>query len=231
MLSASASAQKPVKLIESVLFQLKLRIEDCYEEFIVEKQLPDSPKESIIVIPKIVELEESYFSLDTYIVIVNNVTGNIKTKYYESVSTNGWQSDAVRMTSISIDTAPYWLQKKTRAFGIRVSFSGSSQVNPYSQEVLSLFVQQGNKLVPVLKNYEVDRYNGEWDGNCNGEFVDHHKVLLISKNKTNEYFDIQVKDKVTTTVNTKSKADGNCNEASSEKKEEAVLKFKNGKYQ
>ncbi len=229
-LSAGLQAQ-PTKLIESVLFQLNLRIEDCYEPLITEKQMPDSPKESIVVIPKIAEIGDGYFSLDTYIVVVNNVSGNIKSKYYESAATNGWQSDAISLDEITIDTAPYKVKEKTRAFGIRVRFSGHHSVL-YQSEMLSLFVQQGDKLNVILKNFEVDKYNGELNNiECNGYYKDIHKILLMSANKTGDYFDILVKTKIINTAVKPNAKDGEeCDEVETEENKEEILKFKNGKY-
>lgn len=224
-----AGAQKPTRLIENVLFQLGLRIEDCYEELITEKQVPGAPKESIVVIPKIAGMDQGMFGLDTYIVVVNNVNGNIKHKYYESNATNGWDSDGIHLTGITIDTAPYILKGNTRGFGIRVSFRANSKPNPYSSETLTLFMPKGSKLIPVLKNYEVDRYTGEWDMQCNGEFHEMQKVLVIRESKTNDYFDILVKTKQSTIINTRD-AKGKCQETIREEKKEQLLKFQGNTY-
>lgn len=222
-------AQQHTKLIEHVLFQLNLKIEDCMQDMIVEKQVPGSLKESIVVIPKIVEMEEDYFSLDTYIVVVNNVNGNIKHKYYESNQTNGWESDAIMLSKISIDTAPYLVKDKTRAFGIRVSFRNMSKPNPYSHETLSLFVPKGDKLIQVLKNLQVDFYSGEWDTHCSGAFDENESILVMLPTKTNDYFDIKVKTKVSH-IESAPQANGECKDNISVKNEEKILKFQNGKY-
>ena len=166
-------------LVDKVLTQLKLQRKDCDENLISVKKLPDSPNESIVVIPRLVVSEPDYFSLDSYILIVDSQTGKIRQKFYESQETNGWQSDAITLTSIWIDTAPYFVKEGTRAFGIRVAFTGSSSVNPYNYEMLSLFVREEEKLNRILKNYTTSELHGEWDGNCNGEFEKSNKLLLI----------------------------------------------------
>lgn len=229
LFATTVFAQTPTRLIESVIFGLNLRIEDCYEPLIVEMQMPDSPKESIVVIPKIAEIDEETFSLDSYILVVNNVSGKIKSKYFESHTTNGWTSDAVVLDQITIDTAPYQLQEKTRAFGIKVHFSGSSSIFPYESEVLTLFVTDGSKLVPVLKNLEVLSFNGEWNNDCDGESTERKSILSISASATNNYFDIGLATTVTKTIN-KPLENGDCEESSSAITEEKKLKFQEGNY-
>ena len=141
---------QPSELTTKVCNNLDLNIEDCYLSLVSQKVMPSDPSKSIIVLPKIVEKEDDYFILDSYILIVENITGKILSKYFESHTTNNWTSDAIEIESIKVDTAPYNLNKSTRAFGIRVSYSGPSRVNPYSEETLSLFIEREEKIIPVL---------------------------------------------------------------------------------
>jgi len=185
--------------------------------------MPNDPSRSIIVIPKIVEKEFDYFILDSYILIVENTTGKILSKYFESHTTNNWTSDAIKIESIKIDTAPYILNKSTRAFGIRVSYSGPSRVNPYSKETLTLFIEQEEKIIPVLNRYSVAVCNGEWDGVCVGSFKDQEKIVIISKVKNNGFANILVKNKITETTNVTEGDD--CIEKEKIKTVKEILKF------
>ncbi|MRT92811.1 hypothetical protein [Ancylomarina sp. 16SWW S1-10-2] len=189
------------ELTSKVCKNLDLNIEDCYLSLVSEKAMPNDPSKSIIVLPKVVEKEFDYFILDSYVLIVESTTGKIISKYFESHKTNNWTSDAIKLESIKIDTAPYMLNKSTRAFGIRVSYSGSSRVNPYSEETLTLFIEKEETIFPVLNKYSVALFNGEWDGVCTGSFKDQEKIVIVAKEKSNGFTNILVKNKITETTN------------------------------
>tara|TARA_R110000765_G_scaffold366084_3_gene456217 strand:+ start:2509 stop:3768 length:1260 start_codon:yes stop_codon:yes gene_type:complete len=182
-------------LVEDVIQQLGLENANLNRALIIAKVNPSNTQETIMVIPEYAEKdeEETYFELNSHIVLVNNLTCKITHKYYESSETNGWISDAIHLTEITIDTAPYIVAKDTRAFGVRVNYNGSSSANPYSNETISLFVKSGDALKNVLHNFEVMKYGGEWDTNCAGEFDEEKKVLIIAEKITNGFFDIIVK--------------------------------------
>ncbi len=189
-------------LVENVIQQLGLENDNLNRELITTKVNPSNKQETIMVIPEYAEKieEESYYELNGHIVLVNNQTGTITHKYYESSETNGWISDAIHLTEITIDTAPYNVAKDTRAFGVRVNYNGSSSANPYRNETISLFVKSGDTLKNVLHNFEVTKYGGEWDTNCAGEFTEEEKMLSISDKLSNGFFDIMVKSTITYSV-------------------------------
>ncbi len=216
-----------IDLENTVIKQLKLNPNKIAKALIVHKELPNNVNETVIVIPEIVEEGEQYFELNSYIVIVNSVTGKIIHQYFESSKTNNWVSDAIKLVEITIDTAPYNVTTGIRAFGIRVRYVGSSQANPYENETISLFIKSENTLKNILKSYDVMNSWGEWDTNCAGEFIDENKVLIISENMTNTYVDILVKSKI---IESKSYIDknGDCDSTEKTTTEKTLLKF-NGK--
>ncbi len=190
------------------------------------KILPNSSNQAVLIIPEVVEgsEEEHYFSLNTHIAVANLETKQITHQYFESSKTNGWVSDAIVLTDIIIDTAPYDVTDNIKAFGIRTHFVGSSRVNPYESETLSLFVKLEDKLQKVLDNYEVLNNVGEWDGFCFGKFIKEEKILIISPQKTNEYYDIIVKNKITETNNFEDE-NGECDYKETITHQTSVLKF------
>lgn len=193
------------------------------------KILPNRPNEAVVVIPEIVEgsEEEHYFTLNTHIAYVNVENKQVLFHYFESAETNGWVSDAIMLQEIVIDTAPYTITESGHAFGVKTHFVGSSRINPYVSDRLSLFIVADNLLNNVLHNFEVKKGTGEWDGDCEGEFTDEEKTLFISEEKTNGYFDILVKHKIT---NNKAFEDenGDCDSKDTIANKTLVLKF-NGK--
>ncbi|WP_264558094.1 hypothetical protein [Flavobacterium sp. N2270] len=216
-------------LLDSVLGQLNLKKSKIKTELVVFKSFPNNLNETIIVIPEIVDEGEMYFELNSHILIIDSKSGNIKSYFFESSKTNNWISDAIQLTEITIDTAPYKVSKNERAFGIRLHFIGSSRPNPYENEIISLFVQSKNKLKKILNNYEISYNGGEWDTNCEGKFVDERKVLIISNNKTNGLFDILVKNKISETTNYINE-NGECNYIEKNKTKKKSLKFNGYEY-
>ena len=217
-------------LFTKVISQLGLKETDVNEEFYVEKVLPNSKSQSVIVVPKYRKNEEDeygnrYFELDAYIIVADNKTGKILYKYYEE---NAWTSDAVKLSSIIVDTGLYNLNGETRAFGIRVSYSGSSGPNPYSQTDLSLFIVGKKSLRRILKNYSISEYQGEWDMNCAGEFENTDGIIDIDTAKTNGFNNLIIKETIVKAKNTPVKED--CIEKKSTKHSTKKLKFNGQEY-
>ena len=232
LVSFSINAQQS-NLITSVLKELQIDISNCKSNLIVEKIMPNAPTKTIVVIPELVvpysEQVDCCFELNSYILIVDNLSYQIENKFFESSESNDWVSDAVVLTGISIDTAPYYLSNEKRAFGIRVKYYGSSRVNPYSYETITLFEPENGTLKRLLKNYSVEEYSGEWDGNCFGEFNSEKKTLIITDNLTNSHLDILVKSKITNSIVFLDTND-NCDEKETISRKTEILKYENGSY-
>src|SRR6218665_1711411 len=183
--------------LNTVLKQLKLKESQIRIELFTEKILPYDKSKSILVIPKYAsDIEEGSFVLDAYLLLIDNATGKIISKFIEP---NAWTSDAVILTDVTIDTGLYHLNKTTRAFGVRADYRTQSQPNPYNETNLSLYIVEKNTLKPVLHNYTIYRYRGEWDMKCNGEFEDNDSTIDIDKLQTNSFNNLIVKTKITKT--------------------------------
>jgi len=211
-------------LIEKVLDGLHLNKEDCLEELILQKNITDSVSESIIVIPKFSERSEDYFILDSYILIVNTQTGEIKSEFYEKKS---WNSDALILESIEIDNNPYILSENKRAFGIKVKYHNNSRSDPFELVDLSLFIYNGRKIERVLKNFQIHIFNSQTDGNCTGEFEEQNKSIIISENITNGFYDLKIMNTIIKSRTTEEDCES---EIIERKKYTEYLKYKNGAY-
>lgn len=214
--------------LNTVLKQLKIKKSEIHEKLFSQKILPYDKSKSVLVIPKYDINEQDneghdYFVLDAYIVVIDNATGKIICKFIEP---NAWTSDALMLTGISIDTGLYHLNTTTRAFGIRVNYTGSSRPNPFSETHLSLYVADKNSLKEVLKNYSISRSGGEWDTNCAGEFEDRNSTFDIAKVQTNNYNNITVRSTIIKSVSTPTNDD--CVSKETTKKATSKLIF-NGK--
>lgn len=211
-------------LVSKAIVSLKLNKEKVDMDLVEEKILPNKKEITLLVIPSKEEETEDYFTLKTWIVLINNKTSKIIAKKMMEI-----QSDAIRFVEFRIDTAPYMLTKTKRAFGIRMIYEGSSRPNPYNVEEISLFIEEKGQLIEVLKNYEIDSYQGEWDTNCEGEFVGTSKVLIISTKATNGYFDITVNHSISTDTNYLDE-NGDCQTKTAKSTKKTTLKYQNKTY-
>lgn len=228
MLCFQISFSQSTDHLNTVLKQLKIKKSEIHEKLFTQKILPYDKSKSVLVIPKYDINEQDneghdYFVLDAYIVVIDNATGKIICKFIEP---NAWTSDALMLTGISIDTGLYHLNTTTRAFGIRVDYTGSSRPNPFSETHLSLYVADKNSLKQVLKNYSISRSGGEWDTNCAGEFEDRNSTFDIAKVQTNNYNNITVRSTIIKSVSTPTNDD--CVSKETTKKATSKLIF-NGK--
>ena len=112
--------------------------------------------------------------------------------------------DGVSLREITLDTARYTLTTDLRAFGVRALSTNGSRINPMEENLLSLYVKEGEKLRPVLDKLVVYRYGGEWDGDCEGERYEISRAVEIAKTSSHGYADLIVKtlEKDTTSVGT-----------------------------
>lgn len=113
--------------------------------------------------------------------------------------------DAIHISEIKVDTARYTLAGDARAFGLRIVRQGSSRVNPYSNETLTLYVPRGPKLAKVLDGLEVALERGEWDANCAGNFETVRGSLSIARSTSDGYADLLLRQ---TRTETRSSAQG-----------------------
>ena len=109
------------------------------------------------------------------------------------------REDAIRINEIKVDTARYILAADARAFGLRIVRQGSSRVNPYSNETLTLYVPQGPKLARVLDELEMTLERGEWDANCAGNFETVRGSLSIARSTSHGWADLLLRQTRTET--------------------------------
>ncbi len=213
-----------------VLLQLKLKKKDIQEELYVEKIMPNNKLQSIVVIPKIAtkEIDEYghlYLIIDIYVLIVDNKTGKIKSKFFEADSLT---SDAVVLNSIEIDTGLYKLNTTTRAFAIRFNYTGSSGPNPYHQTDLSMFIEKGQKINRIIDKFPISEFHGEWDTTCAGEFEEIESSIAIDKQQTNSFNNLIISQKIKKTINIKVNDD--CEEKETKTEKKYMMKFNKSKY-
>ena len=216
------------ELIEKSIEFLRVNEKDLLEEKVTLKTFL---KEKIIIVLPIITNRDN--ECDYCYDINNNILiWNKKSKSFEANYSNKseWTSDAVYLSSLKIDTAPYYLNKNTRAFGLRFSYSGSSRVNPFDSEIMNLYYLKDNKIIEVLNNFELENMTGENNGTCeNASFETSMSILIMNNKFEDKLNDITVKTKIKN-YSLDSECDKKINKSESVKYEILVFDEKEKKY-
>lgn len=137
--------------------------------------------------------KNGYAYYDVYILVYNTLEKKIENFLYQKKL---WKSDAVTLEELKIDTAAtYKLTNNTTAFGVRAVFSGSSKLNPHTDEQLSLYIRDKNSLKKVLSDLSISSEDGKWDGVCEGRFYTSQLTVHVDKSTTGEFSDIRIRKK------------------------------------
>lgn len=209
------------KLISDTMVQLQILESKAYSQQIA---FHDFGSKSLIVIPVISEEEEGILIFDANVVLIDNKTGKIISKY---LGEKAWYSDAVILRNIEIDSTTYRLNGSNFGYGIKIDYANQSRPNPYYSTELSLFIQDGEKLKPVLKDYRISYLNGETDTRCNGDFETHSKSMEITDSESNGFYNLKFTDSIGKSVSTDEKCETTIVENSQEMK---ILQYKDGMY-
>ena len=178
---------------------MKLLIELRLSDKICLKVIPNQKGKVIILVPVISKRyaecgDDPCFDIDNNILVWNKTAKAIEIKYTKKAE---WTSDAMCLDELNIDTGLYYLNKSTRAFGIRYSYYGSSRVNPFNSESINLYYINNNQMVEVLNDFLLNNLNGETNGDCeNGSYETSKSVFIISDKMTTKFNDITVKTKL-----------------------------------
>lgn len=178
------------KAFDNILRQLSLKRSECYLRFVSSQVLPANNLLTIWVIPKITSGEEDpsgneMLTLGGYVLLADTKSGKIESKYYNP---NAWESDAWELTAIGIDTLNYRLNDNKIMFGVYSTHKGSSNVFPAGEDVHQLFVREGDSLKCIF-DYTSTEYRGENDGSANGIFKEYTTDIVVTKHKTNTFYD------------------------------------------
>jgi hypothetical protein len=223
-----SQAQNDLRLIDAVIKNLSLKNDAIKAEFTVTKPHPENRNATIVLLAVPQGEDEDAFTLDIYLVLADTKTGAILCSLAEK---ERYTSDAIRLTGFQIDTALYKIASTVRAIGIRASYTGSSRPNPFGEETLSLYIQQGKTLVKVLHDFVTYQSTGEWDTNCTGSFSTSKSVLVVLAEKTNGYNNIQVNTQTTETENIVKNEDCISSDTETKSNQKLTFNIKKNQYQ
>lgn len=191
------------------------------------KAWPANPALTIAVLPlpnKNNDIERGAYDLE--VLVSDSVTGAVIAQIYQTSNINYY---AIRLTGVAIDTARYQLTASKRAFGVRVSYSGSSGIFPFDTTSLNLYVVDDQALRLVLNQFVVETRNGDWDGVCKGTFDEISSTIEIGAKGVGGYASLKIAEKNIRSVSemlgggcvTKNKSNSSSN---------SVFVYKNGYY-
>ena len=215
--------------MKNVIQLLQINSDNVDRDLSIEKPMRHLPEiMAYAVLEKVGKsdyAEEGHYKYKCHVVLYNASDKIITNRYV----IENLESDAVRLSKVSFDFAPYMVQSNKRAFGLRIIYSGASRVNPYEEEKLTLFVQEKDKLVPVLNDFTSYLSTGDWDTNCAGEFNEKRAVFILEPTLSNGYFDMKVSYKEVKTIN--KMVSGDCKGTETVTKSSSKLVYVNGTYQ
>lgn len=189
------------------------------------KTWPARPELTLVAVPLMnAPQQDGMNEGDLDMLVLDSGSFDVKQRY----RVEGLMSDdAIFIEGLAFDTAFYQMAPGNVAFGLRKATRGSSGPNPYSDATLWLFAIEGQQLRPVVENLVVDKFRGEWDTNCNGEFEELARTLTMAPSKT-PIADIVVSDTLVHRL-TEGTA-GDCNSTEKTKTAKHRLRFKEGAY-
>ncbi|MDM2766044.1 hypothetical protein LJU39_16255 [Citrobacter freundii] len=154
---------------------------------------PAHPELTLAAIPLMAQQYSDYDRIgDLELLVLDSTNLDVKQRLRLPERMN---DDAIQITGLALDTARWKVTPDQTAFGLRVARTGSSRINPFSEDALSLFVIENNQLRAVLNGIVLENSTGEWDGNCVGTFHDIKRTLALAPDSHNGYFDIRVNEK------------------------------------
>lgn len=187
--SLKAQDLTPLTPVEAAIKFLKISPDSVSKSFSVSKKAPYLENTTIYSILTIKEEGDGYAVFNNNILIVENNNNLL----YLLRENNSIYTDAVRLTDVTIDTAPYMVKESNRAFALRLSYSSSSSVNPFNSTTINFYEISDGLLRNILNEFVIAQGSGENNGRDSGEWKEQESILIVGNTKSNGYNDITVK--------------------------------------
>ena len=193
MIGGQAQAQDCREQLPQILASAYGTEQPVALEKVVCKVWPARSELTLVAVPLPRVEQDGYGETDLELLVVGSASGEVSVRKLLPGELN-W--DAVYVSGISFDTAPYWVSERRLAFGVRVSREGSSRANPFSEQSLNLYVLDGDAIRPVLSDLVMAESVGEWDTNCAGTWREMSRTLALAERPgLNGYHDLVLREK------------------------------------
>ncbi|MDR5856302.1 hypothetical protein P9239_21730 [Caballeronia sp. LZ062] len=172
------------------------------------------------------DMESENGAGDLDVLVADSATGAIVAHVFQA---GAIRRDAAGSADLALETARYRLAPKERAFGVRVSYDGSSRPAPYGEVTLSLYTFDGHTLRPVLDQLTVAQASGEWDTRCDGWYDSTKRTLSVGAPGAEGYASLYIAEQTVHSVSRMTK--GVCvNKDGAPKRTHFTLEYRNGRY-
>lgn len=131
------------------------------------------------------------------IMLVDDATGEEVSEFDDfPIST----VDAISPRTVDIDTAAFKVTNEDLAFGLRIKQQNSSSVNPFSEEMLNLYLSNGTVIRNILAGLVTSGFSNEGGEQCTFERDNNTAVISILKTESNKFHDLKVRQEITSRV-------------------------------
>jgi hypothetical protein len=124
--------------MKNVIQQLQINVENVDVDLSIDKPMRYLPEMmAMAILEKVGESEnseEGHFTYKCHVVLYNAADKIITNRYI----IQNLESDAIRLSGLNFDFAPYMVKANVRAFGLRIRYSGTSRINPFEEEKITL---------------------------------------------------------------------------------------------
>jgi hypothetical protein len=195
------------------------------------KIVKDSPNRAVVVVAKFsTPYEEDGFDCKVTVYTVDITTKKILGQY---IFPKPFTSDSIKLSTFQLDFAPYQLNAKTRAFGVRWSYNSSSRVSPFGESYIALFVLKNEQPTCILPQLQTSESQGEWDMQCKYDKQEINRLILVAPTQHNGYADLIVKSQtiIRSSRQPKVESDPCVEQELKSPYQKEIWMFKDGKYQ
>ncbi len=178
------------------------------------KTMPSTPDKSIVALSYLngpgSDDAGGMGDYDVDVLIVQSASGKLLHRLHLDKAVS---SDAIRFTSLGIDTANYRLTPGLRAFGLTIGYEGSSRADPFSMTEMRLFVEHHGMLRQILDKVVVKQSSGDWETRCTDHYTEEYQTIAIGPSTAHGFADLVV-TKRSTVIDSMAQA-GDCHEEKS----------------
>ncbi|MDO6391657.1 hypothetical protein Q4E40_16095 [Pontibacter sp. BT731] len=188
ILSIGLKAQTEDEQLAWVIDELKLDKDSVLLNLAAVKRYPASVDLTIVCIPSIVEyVGEDLWTADVFVALLNKKSKKI---IYQNFK-RGLVADAIYPSRIWIDTAPYNVSPKERAFAIRIEAKNNSRAASFSGEEFWLMLAKAEKVERLLQ-LDSEIFISYGGGDCESTEIHKQKSTFVLSDKLNDkgYFDL-----------------------------------------
>jgi len=186
------------EIIELITKTTEIKSEKIKKEYVVFKSKPNFPEIIIVFVPviKFLDLENGEETYTQKVFLINKLNREILTQ--TTLKTEIISDWLIKLEKITIDTAKYVLNDKTRAFGIKRTYAGGNPYHSVRWTELSLFIEKDKMLKEIISNLKTKHEVSSSKGGCSkSRNTDINSILIVSEKSNSIFNDLKIIEKET----------------------------------